>query len=171
MPISTKSPARKTPPGSAAKKPVAAEARSPRVAAVDKAANERSLRDLAASLSRIELSGLAGWLVKGWREDLEAIVSANRASYAGLQALVSRQAKMIQDAAGEWRTASMVMRKIGPKDTVRHLDKLAMASFQLALADIRELADLAARSQRDAFDIVHRRINHNLDDVQRVLLK
>jgi phasin family protein len=135
------------------------------------ASDERSLRELAARLSKIELSGLAGWLVKGWREDLDAVAKAARSSYAGLQQVVERQAGMIKEAAAEWRTASAVMREIGPKRTVRHLDKLAMASLELALADVRELAALAARSQRDAYDIVTKRVNRNLDAVQRLLRK
>jgi len=52
---------------------------------------------------------------------------------------------------------------------VRHLDDLALATLELALADIRELAALAARSQREAFDIVHERVNVNIDEVQRML--
>ena len=151
-------------------RPAATAGRKPRPKAAP-ATQERSLRALAATLSKIELSGLAGWLVKGWREDLDAVVEAGRSSYAGLQQVVERQAGMIKEAAAEWRTASVVMREIGPKATVRHLDKLAMASLELALADVRELADLAARSQRDAYDIVTQRINRNLDALQRVLHK
>jgi hypothetical protein len=33
----------------------------------------------------LQLAGLAGRLVTGWRTDLETIVQANRMSYAGLQ--------------------------------------------------------------------------------------
>ena len=46
------------------------------------------------------------------------------------------------------------MATIGAKESVRNLDDLALASLKLALADIRELAALAATSQREAFDIV-----------------
>ena len=47
-----------------------------------------------------------------------------------------------------------VMSEVGAKESVRHLDDLALATLELALADVRELAALAARSQREAFDIV-----------------
>ena len=78
---------------------------------------------------------------------------------------------MIEEAAGERRTASVVMREIGPKETARHLDKLAVASLQWALVHARAPAHHATRSQHDAFDIVTRRIDRHFDAMQRVLHK
>ena len=63
------------------------------------------------------------------------------------------------------------MSVIGPKDSARHLDDLALASVELALADVRELAEAAANSQREAFDLVHRRVSANIEEVQRLLRK
>jgi len=130
-----------------------------------------SLRELAARLGKLEVAGLAGKLVQGWRKDLEAIAQANRKSYAGLQAIVRRQTTQIKEAVGELQTVGKVMATVGTKESVRNLDDLALASLQLALTDIRELAVLAANSQRDAFDIVHRRVTENIDEVQRLLHK
>jgi hypothetical protein len=63
------------------------------------------------------------------------------------------------------------MSVIGPKDGVRYLDDLALASVEMALADVRELAEAAAKSRREAFDLVHRRVNANIEEVQRLLRK
>lgn len=54
---------------------------------------------------------------------------------------------------------------------MRHLDDLALASVAMALADVRELADAAVQSQREAFDLVHRRVSANIEEVQRLLRK
>jgi phasin family protein len=132
-------------------------------------ADAASLYELAARLGKLELAGLAGRLVSGWRADLTAIVDASRKSYAGLQAVVARQTAQIGEAVAEMQGVGKVMSMVGPKESVRHLDDLALATLELALADIRELAALAARSQREAFDIVHERVNVNIDEVQRLL--
>jgi phasin family protein len=132
-------------------------------------ADAASLYELAARLGKLELAGLAGRLVAGWRADLTAIVDASRKSYAGLQAVVARQTAQIGEAVSEMQGVGKVMSVVGPKESVRHLDDLALATLELALADIRELAALAARSQREAFDIVHERVNVNIDEVQRML--
>ena len=54
---------------------------------------------------------------------------------------------------------------------MRNLDDLALASLKLALNDVRELADLAASSQREAFELVQQRVTENIDEVQRLLRK
>jgi len=135
------------------------------------ATDDPSLLDLGARLGKIELAGLAGKLVQGWRKDLESIMQASRKSYAGLQEIVHRQTAQIKEAVGELKTVGTVMAEVGTKESARNLDKLALASLELALADIRELAALAASSQRDAFDIVHRRVTENIDEVQHLLRK
>ena len=153
-----KRPARKRPPA------------APAATTVD-AAEAASLSDLLARLGKLELAGLAGRLVTGWRTDLETIVEANKKSYAGLQDMVGRQMAQLKERIGEMQAVAKVMSVIGPKDSVRHLDDLALASVEMALADVRELADAAAKSQREAFDLVHRRVSANIDEVQRLLRK
>jgi hypothetical protein len=130
-----------------------------------------SLRQLVARLSKIELTGFAGQLVQGWRKDLLAITQASQRSYAGLQAVVTRQTAQIKEAAGELRTVGKVMTAVGARESMRNLDDLALASLKLALADIRELAELSASSQREAYELMHRRITENIDDVQQLLRK
>lgn len=162
-------PARKATPS--AKPP----ARKPRAAAPGPApaepAEAASLSELLARLGKLELAGLAGRLVTGWRTDLQTIVEANQKSYAGLQDMVGRQMAQMKERIGEIQAVAKVMSVIGPKDSARHLDDLALASVELALADVRELADAAAQSQREAFDLVHRRVSANIDEVQRLLRK
>jgi len=168
--LATQRPARKA----AARKPTAkkAAARTATTApAKTSAADTASLRDLVSRLSKLEVAGLAGRLVQGWRKDLEAIVAANRRSYAGLQEVVRRQTAQIKEAAFELQTVGKVMATVGVGDSVRHLDDLALASLKLALNDVRELADLAASSQREAFELVRQRVAENIDEVQRLLHK
>jgi phasin family protein len=175
MPIkrtSKPAPARKARAAKARPKAVTATkaaAKGARPASASAGKADASLRELALRLGRIELAGLAGQLVKGWREDIAVIVKARRRSYAGLQAVVGRQCAQIAEAIGEWRTVGKLMVKIGPRQSLSHADKLAVASFRLALADIRELADLAASSQREAFEILQRQVHKNIDEVQRLL--
>ena len=102
------------------------------------------------------------------RTDLDPI-ALSRTPLAGLQAVAQRMTTLIEEAIAEWRSAGRVMAAIGPWHSVGHLDRLAVASCQLALADLRELALLTARSQRDAVAIVRQRIDQNIHSVQRLL--
>lgn len=161
-------PARKA--ATAAARPARKRQPAPPPAAPD-AGEAASLSELLARLGKLELAGLAGRLVTGWRTDLEVIVEANKRSYAGLQDMVARQMAQLKERIGEVQAVAKVMSVIGPKDSARHLDDLALASVEMALADVRELADAAVQSQREAFDLVHRRVTANIDEVQRLLRK
>ena len=163
-----KTPAAKRP---APRKAKAAPAPAAADAALDAAGDAASLSELLARLGKLELAGLAGRLVSGWRTDLEAIVEANRRSYTGLQGMVARQMAQIKERVGEIQAVAKVMSAIGPKESARHLDDLALATVEMALADVRELAEAAAKSQREAFDLVHQRVTANIEEVQRLLRK
>ena len=43
------------------------------------------------------------------------------------------------------------------------------AAFKQALDDIRELSEMAAKSQAEAFDVVRKRISDNVDEVSKLL--
>lgn len=156
-------------PATTAKRPARKARSAAPPAAPPEAAEAASLSELLARLGKLELAGLAGRLVTGWRADLETIVEANQKSYAGLQDMVGRQMAQLKERIGEVQAVAKVMSMIGPKDSARHLDDLALASVEMALNDLRELADAAARSQREAFDLVHRRVSANIEEVQRLL--
>jgi phasin family protein len=169
-PAATKRAARKTAPRNAAVKKTAAQpaARPPAKAA---AADAASLRDLVSRLSKLEVAGFAGRLVQSWRKDLEVIVAANRRSYAGLEEIARRRTAQIKETVSELQSVGKVMATVGTKESARNLDDLALASLKLTLNDLRELADLAARSQREAFELMQQRVAENIDEVQRLLRK
>jgi phasin family protein len=168
MPTRTAAP-KKTAAKAAGKKTPARKAPPRAVASPPAALDEASLQDLLARLSRLELAGLAGRLVDGWRKDLQALVTASQRSYAGLQEVVARQTAQIKEAAGELRSVGMAMGVAGTTESVRRIDDLAVGALQLALNDIRELSDMTAKSQREAYELVQRRVAENLDEVQRAL--
>jgi len=167
----TQRPARRTAPRKPVAKKRAAAKTEARPSTKASDTDAASLRDLVSRLSKLEMAGLAGRLVKSWRKDLEVIVAANRRSYAGLQEVVRRQTAQIKEAASELQTVGKLVATVGVTQSVRHLDELALASLKLALDDVRELADLAASSQREAFELMQQRVAENIDEVQRLLRK
>lgn len=117
------------------------------------------------------LPDFAGLLVTARRKDLDAILEANRKSYAGLQSVVQRQVESLKNAVSEWRLVIKLMAEGGARESVSRIDELAVASFRMALDNIRELAQMTARSQADAYEVVARRIREDVDEVTRLLEK
>jgi phasin family protein len=156
----------------AAKKTTASSSSSSKTAAPNAADMLNPLKNLKGMTDRLQnlnLTGSAGKLLDSGRKDLEALMQANEKSYKGLQTVVQRQTEMIKSAIGEWQTAAKEMPGKDAKANLAKLDELGRQSFQRAIDDIKELANLAAKSQADAFDVVRQRIQANVDEVTKLL--
>jgi phasin family protein len=130
---------------------------------------DMSMGGLSKTLERLNLSGVAGTIAEGRRKDLAALVAANKKSYEGLQAVVARQTAMLKNAVTEWQSIAQGMSQGGPRQGLGQMDEVAKNAFTLALENIRELGELAARSQAEAFEIVRRRIMENVNEVSSLL--
>ncbi len=124
---------------------------------------------IAATLKQLDLTGVAGKLVEGRRKDLQAIVEANKKSYAGIQAVVQRQTAMLKEAISQWQALAGSVSVTEPRESISKLNEMARASFQSSLGNIRELAELAGRSQAEAFEVLKARIQENVDEVNQLL--
>ena len=124
---------------------------------------------VAETLKQLDLTGVAGKLVEGRRKDLQAIVEANKKSYAGIQAVVQRQTAMLKEAIGQWQALAGSVSMAEPRESINKLNEMARASFQSSLGNIRELAELAGRSQAEAFEVLKARIQENVDEVNQML--
>ena len=87
----------------------------------------------AQTLKQLDLAGVAGKLVEGRRKDLQAIVEANKKSYAGIQAVVQRQTAMLKEAIGQWQALAGGMSVAEPRESISKLNEMARASFQSSL--------------------------------------
>jgi phasin family protein len=90
------------------------------------------------------------------KRNIEALTAANRVAFEGWQALVHRQAEILQDSI---KQAVGTMQ--GEDAGTRRMD-LATHAFETALSNMRELAEMAAKSQKEAFDIIRKRVEENL---------
>lgn len=128
-----------------------------------------SMGGLGNTLERLNLSGVAGTIAEGRRKDLAAIVAANKKSYEGLQAVVARQTAMLKNAVSEWQSIAQGVSAGGAGQGLGRVDEMAKQAFTMALENIRELGELAARTQAEAFEIVRKRIMENVNEVSALL--
>jgi phasin family protein len=90
------------------------------------------------------------------KKNIEALTEANRVAFEGWQALVHRQAEILQESI---KRAVGTMQ--GEDAGTKRMD-LASQAFESALSNMRELSEMAAKSQKDAFDVIRRRVEENL---------
>jgi len=90
------------------------------------------------------------------RKNIEALTEANRVAFEGWHALVRRQAEILQESIK--RAVGTVQ---GEDAGTKRMDMAAHA-FETRLANMRELTEMAVKSQTEAFDIIRKRVGENL---------
>ena len=111
-------------------------------------------------------------LVASQRKNVEALTSANRVAFEGLQAIARRQAEILQETMKEASTALTAVGSSGsPHDAAAKQAELAKDAFEKALANMRELAEMVAKSTDEATQTINARISESLDEIKDMALK
>jgi phasin family protein len=63
----------------------------------------------------------------------------------------------IEKPSEEWKEVGKLMSASGPNESIGKLGESAKTAFELAVATLREVAELAVQSQAGAFDVVKQR--------------
>ena len=109
-------------------------------------------------------------LMEARRKDIEALVTANRQAYEGMQLLAHRQAEMLKEAMAEWQAATEdMMSGKSPETGAAKQAELGKQTFEKALANMRELAEMATKSQSEAWEVVTRRFHENLEELKKLM--
>ena len=125
------------------------------------AAGETPVFDFTKLMSQFRLPGVDFTaFVDRERKNIEALAKANRIAFEGWQRLVRRQAEMLQE------TMKKVVADAGQEDAKKKRADLAKEGFEKALANMRELAEITTQSQKEAFDVVRKRIEENVEDIR-----
>ena len=125
------------------------------------AAGETPVFDFTKLMSQFRLPGVDfAALVDRERKNIEALAKANRIAFEGWQRLVRRQAEILQETMKE------VVANAGQQDAIKKRADLAKEGFEKALANMRELAEITTQSQKEAFDVVRKRIEENVEDIR-----
>ncbi len=127
--------------------------------------------DVSELLAQFKVPGVdVNALMEARRKDIEALVTANRQAYEGMQLLAHRQAEMLKEAMAEWQAATEDMMSGKSSATgVANQAELGKQTFEKALANMRELAEMATKSQSEAWEVVTRRFHENLEELKKLM--
>ena len=143
------------------KKPAEENAVSNDMKPTEKGAGETPVFDFTKLMSQFRLPGVDfAALVDRERKNIQALAEANRIAFEGWQRLVRRQAEMLQE------TMKKVVADAGQEDAKKKRADLAKEGFEKALANMRELAEITTQSQKEAFDVVRKRIEENVEGIR-----
>ena len=110
-------------------------------------------------------------IMESRRKDVEAVVQANQVAFQGVQALVQRQTEILQQTMSEWQKVVQDMAGKEPGAAIGSQAELAKQAFEKALANMRELAELAVKAQSDAYEVIKQRMHENIEELRSALKK
>jgi phasin family protein len=132
---------------------------------------EMPFLDIDQLLQQIKVPGVdINALLEARRKDIEALVTANRTAYEGMQSLGQRQAEMLREAMAEWQAAAtQMMSGQNPSAGMAEQAELGKKALERTLANMRELAEIATTSQKAAWAVVNQRFQDNLAELKRLM--
>jgi phasin family protein len=100
------------------------------------------------------------------RKNIEAITHAHQLAFEGLQAAAKRHTEMARSALEEAHAAILALAQPGsPERQIMNHAELAKTSFEKAMAHGRELSELVAKANSEAFNIIANRVSESLHEV------
>lgn len=129
------------------------------------------LMDFGKFAEQFKLPGVdSKALMETQRRNIEAVTRANRLAVEGMQAVMQRQVEILRQAADEATKAVREMAKPGqPTEKLVAQTELIKEAYELALANLRELTEMTAKSNTEAADVLTHRFADSLDEIKGVL--
>jgi phasin family protein len=102
------------------------------------------------------------------QKNVAALTRANQLMLEGAQAVVQREMEILQKAMAEAVQASQELMKQGdPQASAARRFELAKASFEAAINNMRELAEMASRSNREALEVINKRALESFEEIRK----
>ncbi|MEO8557741.1 MAG: phasin family protein [Rhodospirillales bacterium] len=106
------------------------------------------------------------------RKNFEAFTAANQTAYNGFQALIQRQAEVLRTSFEDMSSSFTDLMSAGSPEekATKHADMLKV-SYEKAIANGRQILDMVARNNSEAFDVLNKRVTESLDEVKGLVAK
>jgi phasin family protein len=129
--------------------------------------------EFSKSMKGMNLPGVdMDTIVAGQKKNLEALTTANRVAYEGMQAIAKRQAEIFQETMNEARSAmDDIMKEPSPPQVAAKQADLAKNAVEKALSNMRELAEMVTKANEEVTDTMKSRITESLDEIKEAALK
>jgi phasin family protein len=104
------------------------------------------------------------------QKNLQALAKANQVLVEGAQAVMRREVEILQKAMAELADASKdLMQQGDPQAQASKRLELAKTSFEAAIQNMRELAEVAGRSNREALEVINQRALEGFEEIRKAL--
>jgi phasin family protein len=126
--------------------------------------------DLQSMMSQFQIPGVdLAAVVESRRKDIDALMAANQAALDAAQALAHKQMEMLGQAMKDIQQATRD-NAAGPSgfDAAKQAEA-ARKAVERAIADMKELAELAQHSQKDALAHLSARADEQMQEIRALM--
>lgn len=118
--------------------------------------------EIGKMLEQFKLPGLdLAVIMEAQRKNIEALTQANQMAYAGIQELARHQAALLQQTMTQCQTALAQVGSPTPANMGAQAE-VARQIFDQAVAGMREMAEAAAKSQAQAWEVIQKRTQESV---------
>ncbi len=106
------------------------------------------------------------------RKNIEAVSAANQLAVEGIQALIKRQAEIVQASIKDANSIVSEITAAGtPEDKILRQVELVKSAYENVISNTKELAEIAAKSNEEAIEVISGRVSDSLDEIKAVTKK
>ncbi len=122
--------------------------------------------DFTKMADQFQVPGLdAQALVASQKRNFEALALANKIALEGAQAVMQRQAEIVRQGVEEASKAFSDMNAAGtPQDQIAKQADLVKGAYESALANVRELTEMANKANVEATELLSSRVSESFGE-------
>lgn len=126
--------------------------------------------DLTKMLEQFKIPGVdTKDIVEARRKDIDALVQANQAIYEGMQALANKQGELLRKSMEDIQSGMKAAAGgVGVGDPGKQ-GELARKAYEKVLLDMKDLAEIARKSQTEAMAKITQRGTEHLEEVKKMM--
>ena len=111
-------------------------------------------------------------LAAAQRRNLEALSAANRVAMEGAQAVARRHMELLQQSMTEMNDAARTLSApADPQEKAAKQAELLKSTYERAVTNMKEIADLIQRSNSEALQLLNRRFTEAMEEARTLMHK
>jgi phasin family protein len=109
-------------------------------------------------------------MINAQRKNMEAIAAAGKVQVEGMQSLAQRQVEMAQQSFDDFSGALKDLASVSSaQELTGKQAEMVKSAIENTLANIRELAESAAKSNSEAFQVINQRIQEGIAELKAMV--
>lgn len=111
-------------------------------------------------------------LISAQRRNVEALTVASQVAADGVKTFATRQTDIVRGVFDDYAKAMNALMGVSdPQTGAVKQAELAKASFEKSVDSVRELAEIATKTQAKTLDVLNKRVAEGIDEVQSFAVK